>query len=147
MSNVIDTFRPALDPRVVLSTTRRRETAPPAGRRFGDALASASSTILGGVEAAAGFHPAGAALSAAVRGSAPGGPEAAATVGAPPGLPADGGSVTDEATAALRSSQMDARDLLLLQSEIGMQQQRFSTLSNVMKARHETAKAVIGNVR
>ena len=41
----------------------------------------------------------------------------------------------------------DALALLSLQRQIGLEQQRYSTLSNVMKARHDTAKQVAGNLR
>ena len=88
------------------------------------------------------FAPSHPAVSAAVRGSA-GAIEAASRVGESP----DGALGSTDPSTMLQSSQDSAMELLALQSEIGMEQQRFTTLSNVMKARHETAKAVIGNVR
>jgi len=142
MSSVIDTHRPFLPAEVHVSATSRRETPAPAGRRFGDALAATSGALLGGIEAVAGFSPAHPAVSAAVRGSA-GAVEAAARVGATP----EGALGSTDPSDMIQSSQDSAMELLALQSEIGMEQQRFTTLSNVMKARHETAKAVIGNVR
>jgi hypothetical protein len=36
---------------------------------------------------------------------------------------------------------------LEIQEEMSRENRRFSALSNVMKARHETAKSAIGNIR
>ena len=41
----------------------------------------------------------------------------------------------------------DPGELLRMQREMNQEQQRYSALSNVLKARHETAKQVINNVR
>jgi len=47
----------------------------------------------------------------------------------------------------LSSGANETLELLALQREIGLEQQRYSALSNVLKARHETARSVIQNVR
>jgi len=36
---------------------------------------------------------------------------------------------------------------LALQEEVQQENRRFTTISNVLKAKHETAKAAIGNIR
>ena len=50
-------------------------------------------------------------------------------------------------TRATDRAASDALDLLALQQRIGDEQRRYTTLSNVMKARHETQKNVLGNLR
>jgi hypothetical protein len=69
--------------------------------------------------------------------------------------PAEGGSVAsgavsveaDAASAGVDLGGSDAMELIALQQEIQEENRRYSTLSNVMKARHETAKNAIGNIR
>jgi hypothetical protein len=48
---------------------------------------------------------------------------------------------------AMRTQADDNMRFLQLQAQIQAENQRFTTLSNVMKARHETAKTAIGNIR
>ncbi len=48
---------------------------------------------------------------------------------------------------AMLGGEDDTLALLSLQRQIGLEQQRYATLSNVMKARHDTAKQVAGNLR
>ena len=48
---------------------------------------------------------------------------------------------------ALSQSQDQTMELIELQQQISMEQRQFSTISNVLKARHDTAKSVINNVR
>jgi hypothetical protein len=47
----------------------------------------------------------------------------------------------------LSRSALQQMELLALQQRMQDENQRFSTLSNVLKAEHETAKTAIGNIR
>ena len=128
-------------PRITVETTRTRATAPPAGERFRDALGETASAVLSGVEHAAGLVPGGGALAAAIRSgqTATGGSDAA-TTGTSAGASSEPGALLDQ-----QANQ--AMELLEMQQQISMEQRQFQTVSNVMKARHDTAKAVIQNVR
>jgi hypothetical protein len=63
-----------------------------------------------------------------------------------PAAPAEDGALD-----AVRRLQRESRDynleLLALQEDVQRENRQFSTLSNVLKARHETARAAIGNLR
>jgi hypothetical protein len=115
-----------------------RVTAAPPDRQFRAALADGATVLLGGVEAAARSLPGGQIVAAAISGGArvSGG---GATTG--------GVSIQSDAAAGLDLGGNDAMELIALQQEIQEENRRYSTLSNVMKARHETAKNAIGNIR
>jgi hypothetical protein len=49
--------------------------------------------------------------------------------------------------AMQRESQAFNLQLLALQQEVQDENRRFSTLTNVLRAKHDTAKAAVGNVR
>jgi hypothetical protein len=49
--------------------------------------------------------------------------------------------------AMQRESQVFNMQLLALQDQVQQDSQRFSTLSNVMRAKHDTAKAAVSNIR
>jgi hypothetical protein len=49
--------------------------------------------------------------------------------------------------AMQRESQAFNMQLLGLQEQVQQDSQRFSTLSNVMRAKHDTAKAAVSNIR
>lgn len=111
--------------------TRPRQTELPASRRFASELKSAavqgagSLLRVGGAMMGAAL-PAGDSLAAAVPGAKPGSLAEQAT----------GGSMMDQ-----------SMELLSLQQQIQMENQRYTLLSNVLKARHETNKNAIGNLR
>jgi len=144
MSNVKIT---AHDPATFVVTAARTRTAErtPTGPSFGSVLATGGNVILRGVEGAAGIVG-GPLVSGAVRGARTylesSGAEGAATAG---------GSAEDSTFAELRSLQEQAQafnlQYLALQTEIQDENRRFTTLSNVVKAQHDTAKAVLQNVR
>jgi hypothetical protein len=151
---------------VIVDATRPRQTESPA-TPFRDLLAGSLSVLMGG--AAVATHVMGAPrLAAAISGaesrattaivSAPGGaagaPAAAASqasVGPGAALAAagTGSDATDLATmqAMQRESQAFNMQLLALQDQVQQDSQRFSTLSNVMRAKHDTAKAAVSNIR
>ncbi len=122
------------------TTTAARATPPSGGQRFRAALASTADTVLGSVESMTSFLPGARTVATAVRAgvSSP-----SPAVGAATG----GGGSPGAAGTALETQADQAMGLLQLQQQIGLEQQRFQTISNVLKARHDTAKSVIGNVR
>ncbi len=118
-----------------------RATPEPAERAFREALRGGAGVLLEGVERAAGALPGGAVLSAAtsaLTGAGGGGGSAGGTLGG-----ASGGTMDD----ALTRSANQQMELLELQQRMQDENQRFTTLSNVLKAEHETAKTAIGNIR
>jgi Mrp family chromosome partitioning ATPase len=130
-----------------------RATDPTSGQQFRAALARTTASALAGVERMLPFVPGGVSTTAAVR--ATGSPGTGGSVGdvgaglaASPGSPGVGASPgTVSAAAALQDSGDQALELIALQQRIGLEQRQFTTISNVMKARHDTVKNLIGNVR
>jgi hypothetical protein len=120
---------------VRLDETLGRATPPPAERAFREALRDGAGALLAGVERAAGAVPGGSVVSAVTR-------EIAGAGGSGGGTGAAGG-VDD----VLSRSALQQMELLALQQRMQDENQRFSTLSNVLKAEHETAKTAIGNIR
>jgi len=102
----------------------------PAGSLGSRVAIAAGGGVLGGAT------PAGAA--------APGGSAASAAAALP-----TGGDGSDLATmqAMQRESQVFNMQLLELQEEVQQENRRFTTLSNVLRAKHDTAKAAVSNIR
>lgn len=118
-----------------------RATPEPAERAFREALRDGAGVLLDGVERAAGSLPGGAVVSAATSALTSAGGGGGGSLG---GLGSSGGSSMDD---ALSRSAMQQMELLELQQRMQDENQRFTTLSNVLKAEHETAKTAIGNIR
>jgi hypothetical protein len=110
--------------------------------RFEQALRGAAAGVAGGlaagIELAAPFVPAGTVVSAAVRSAA-----SAGAVGAAAGGEGD----LLAATRALQQQSQSA-NLEYLQLQEGMQRENreFTTLSNVMRVKHDSAKSAIQNI-
>jgi hypothetical protein len=49
--------------------------------------------------------------------------------------------------AMMQQSQLSNGQLLALQQQIQQESQQFTTVSNVMRAKHDTAKAAVSNIR
>ena len=126
--------------RTVPSTPR--PTPPSGGARFHEALAATSSTLVATVESVASLVPGARVVATAVRGAL-----SEASPSASVGLPRSDAQLPASSGGILATAADDAMGLLALQQQIGLEQQRFQTASNVLKARHDTAKAVISNVR
>lgn len=121
--------------------------------RFGTALRAAAGGLARGVaatvELAAPFVPGGTVLSGAIRSAARGTPLA-------PGALAGGSIAAAAATGegdvleATRALQQEAQtfNLQYLQLQEAMQREgrEFTALSNVMKVKHDSAKAAINNI-
>ena len=140
-----------------------RVTAPPA-RPFSAAMNAGASAILNGAEQAVTRLPGGPILAAALRApatgvgfsSAPGaggsgslapeGTAGTASAGPPGGVNganAEGGGIE----ATLNQSANQNLYFIEIQERISAENRNYSTISNVLKARHDTVKNAIGNIR
>jgi hypothetical protein len=142
---------------VSVDTTRSRQTTAPA-TPFKDVLAGSANALLTGAEVAGGAMG-GPVVAAAIRqarssvadatsGGGGGGGAAGSVSGADAvvGAGSPGGEM--EAMHAMnRESQQFNMQMLALQEEVQNENRRFTTLSNVVRARHDTAKAAVSNVR
>ena len=160
-------------PDVALVTTAPRVTpTPPRAARFGEVL---SRTVVRSAEAAMRVLPGSPMMAVAVRGAtgaggaiglptaplgaAPEGPlaggaRAAGAIG--PGLGTSGAGAVAAAAlpgegASVESSLRESQDMnlyfLQVQESVNAQNRSFTTLSNVLKAQHDTVKTAIGNIR
>ena len=136
----IRSTEPARPVDVHVESTRTRVTPQPAASRFRDVIDGGASGLLSGVESASAMVPGGSVVSAAVRGARTGAAGEAAE--GPGGGPGAGGLENLQQTMM-----MDNMEYLRIQQQMQAENRRFSTLSNVMKARHETAKNSINNIR
>jgi len=136
----------ALPDPITQDVTSPRQTAADGGERFRAALRVGARSLVAGAASAAAGVPGAPLLSAAVRGPAastsqfgtPESPGAVETVGTEP---------ASDVSTILERSQAFNMYYLQLQEQMSTENRRFSALSNVMKARHETSKTAIGNIR
>ena len=147
---------------LLVAPTTERKAEP---GRFGEALRSAASAAASGVATsvalAAPFVPGGPVLAGAVRAAAApalasaarsaaagttGGTATAGTTGTT-GAAGDAGGDVLEATRTLQQ-QAQTFNLQYLQLQEAMQREsrEFTSLTNVMKVKHDSAKAVINNI-
>ncbi|HVV15827.1 MAG TPA: hypothetical protein VHH90_01385 [Polyangia bacterium] len=129
----VSTGQPA-DSQLQVAATRARQTERPP-KPFHDVLASGVSLLLSGAEVAT-HVVAGPVMAAAVHDARVG---AAGALG-PSGNPGDVQSL-------LNDGQASNLQLLALQQQIQNDSQQFSTVSNVMRAKYDTAKAAVSNIR
>jgi hypothetical protein len=146
------------DARLEIDATRARQTERPAAP-FRSVLAGGVSLLMTGAEVAthvvagpvlaAAVHDARVGASSAIAGgampAAPGGPGSsrAALVGAA----ATGNPEMANMEAVMQQGQASNLQLLALQQQVQQENQRFTTVSNVMRAKHDTAKAAVSNIR
>jgi hypothetical protein len=155
----------------VVSTDSALRVTPPSGVPFKEMVSRGASAILRGAEAAVTSLPGAPIVAAAVR---PGGAMAPAAVGARPaggaagfaapgvgapasvtasgpaeGPAANGGPAAEGASveSALAQSQEFNLYYLQLQEQLAAENRAYSAMSNVLKARHDTVKNAIGNIR
>jgi len=140
-------------PDVALAPTSPRVTpTPPRAARFGEVL---SNTVVRSAESAMRLLPGSPVMAVAVRGAtmnvplAANGPEGPTTAAAAStGLP---GATLTQGPASMEASLQQSQEMnlyyLKVQEEVNAQNRSFTTLSNVMKAEHETVKTAIGNIR
>jgi len=138
--------------------TTPRTTEAPAADRFREALGRSAGQLVAGVEQVASFVPGGPVVTAAIRGAAGGAGGVGSSSQGLSASPETSGGVTSggatsgtgpegSAAGSLADQSNQAMQLLELQHALAMEQQRVQTISNVMKARHDSNKAVIGNLR
>ena len=136
MSNAVvpvSTGQP-VDSQLQVAATRARQTERPP-KPFHDVLAGGVSLLLSGAEVAT-HVVAGPMMAAAVHD---------ARVGAAGALGSSGNSA--DVQSLVNDGQASNLQLLTLQQQIQNDSQQFSTLSNVMRARFDTAKAAVSNIR
>ncbi len=145
---------------VTIEKTASRQTPEPHAGAFAEVLKQGAMALLGAAGSVASALPGGGIVSAAVRSGAataataqqadlpPAGedPRAPAPSSAP-ALAPSGRSDLDEMWALQEAGVRSNLEVLQIQERIGRENRVFSTLSNVMKARHETARNAIGNIR
>lgn len=115
---------------ITVRPTQGRVSPKPAIRTFRTSLESSASSLVYAVDSTSPMIPGGGIVAAAVNG-------AQSVVGG------GGGSVTDIQEALTQ----DNMELLKVQQRMHAEDRKYSTLSNVIKARHETAKNSISNIR
>ena len=152
--------RTQANPELTVDTAVERKTMkPPAGPSFGQLMGTAADVALSGVEIGA-TVVGGPLVGAAVRGVRTG---VAAGVPAGPlsgagGAPSSTGEIAAQSGSQEQSTMNEVRDMqeqsqsfnlqfLALQEEVQQENRKFTTISNVLKAKHETAKGAIGNIR
>jgi hypothetical protein len=138
---------------IVVAATTERKTVP---GRFEAALEGATqalaSGVAGAVELAAPAVPFGNLLAGAVRASAVsgvgGGRLALAGLGTSSGTGSAGsqGDLLEATRAMQREAQAMNLQYLQLQERMQQESREFTTLSNVMRVKHDTARAAIGNI-
>lgn len=133
---------------VSTSQTAARVTDPPA-RPFKQVMNASARAVLGGAETALRSLPGGPVLSAAVR---PGGSTAVGAGGVRPEgstgtAAAEGGAGQPGVEDVLAHNADMNMYYLQLQEQISAESRAYSTMSNVLKARHDTVKNAIGNIR
>jgi hypothetical protein len=153
-------------PDVALANTSPRVTpTPPRASRFGEVLAN---TAVRSAESAMRALPGSPMMAIAIRGatastmSSPQGPGAslAGAMGPAPSLagPATAGAtapgignVPNGGTGGIEASLQQSQDLnlyyLQMQEAVSQQNREFTAISNVLKAKHDTVKTAIGNIR
>jgi len=137
---------------VIVAPTADRKTAPSS---FGATLRAAAAGAVEGLSAAAGLlaplAPAGMVLAGAVRGVAQA--AAGASRGTLPSAPSapPAGTGSGDAFEAARLLQQEGQSFNLryleLQERLQRETREFTALSNVMKVRHDAARAAIQNVQ
>jgi hypothetical protein len=135
----------------IIAPRRPRQTAR--DNTFRRVLAGGTQVLLSGAQIATGLvglPTLSAAISRARLGSAVSGPAkgSAGAAGAAGAGAAGDAQSPDQLMKQLQDQRMqDELKLLALQSNIQQQNRQVSLVSNVMKARHDTAKAAISNIR
>jgi len=145
------------DSRLEIDASRARQTERPAAPfrsvlAGGVALlmtgAEVATHVVGGPVLAAAVHDARVGVGSAIAGTAaPAGPAALGTTPAAIAAAAAGNPAMASMEAVMQQGQASNLQLLALQQQVQQENQRFTTVSNVMRAKHDTAKAAVSNIR
>lgn len=146
-------------PSVTVSPTAHRVTPQP-GTPFKSMLNASASAVLNGADSAVRRLPGGEVLAAAVRPGMSAGAPFAATSGVPSGTATGISTSPTDPTGAspgtganggiedvLAKQSQDTMYYLNLQVQIQDENRFYTTMSNTMKARHDTVKNSISNLR
>lgn len=140
-------IRPGVIPQpITQDVTSPRQTQDRA-ERFRAALEAGAESLVSGAASAAAGVPGAPLLSAAIRGSSAGAGAPGTEAPEGPAAPAAGGEAGGDMASVIKQSQDFNLYYLQIQESMSQENRRFSALSNVMKARHETSKTAIGNIR
>jgi hypothetical protein len=142
------------DSRLEIDGSRARQTERPAAP-FRSVLAGGVSLLITGAEVAthvvagpvlaAAVHDARVGAAGAITGAAGAGPIGGTAPAATGG--AAGNTEMTNVESLMQQGQMSNLQLLALQQQIQQENQRLTTVSNVMRAKHDTAKAAVSNIR
>lgn len=139
-----------IDPQqsVSIRPPSERQTPLPASRRFREALDEGAQRIVANAASLTGVSPLSQSTTATrvAPGRAALSQDGGSGSGLPDLAPEVGGSSSSTGSSTTGVPD-DTMELLEMQRRIGAEQVHFSTLSNVLKARHDTAKSVVGNIR
>ena len=139
-TTVRSSFRP--------TPTAPRATPPTGGQQFRSAMAAAAGSAMSMLDGTRGFVPgAGMIGNLATRVSGATSGTVGSSLGAATGTLGGTTGVTATGSSMVDNTANQALELLQIQQQIGDEQRRFTTFSNVMKARHDTAKNLLGNIR
>jgi len=166
MEAKVSPFRPD----IVAVTSAPRPTPTPVRVNFADVMARGAKGLVAGAEAALNVLPGGPLVAVALRGATggvgatrplsagvggglgggvgtarPEGP--GATSGGTPGAAGTTGAADGGVESSLQQAQEMNMYYLQIQEQVNAQNRTFSTLSNVLKAEHDTVKTAIGNIR
>lgn len=134
------------NPNVAVTLSATRVTPEPA-RPFKSVLQTGASAVIQGAEVAAQRLPGGQFLAAAVRSE----PSVGGTVGgmsaSRPEMDAGGSADLGSMSSVMQQQADNSLYYLELQQKIQDETRAFTTVSNVLKARHDTVKNAINNVR
>lgn len=141
----------------VVATVTAPRVTPPVGRPFGQVIKAGADAVVNGAESAIRRLPGGPILAAALRQPVQAGASGTAVPSAegPTGT-AGGGAAAASLSPGAEAPSMDAllahnadQNLLYLelQERISAESRSYTALSNVLKARHDTVKNAIGNIR
>ena len=146
------------DSRLEIDATRARQTERPP-TPFRSVLAGGVSLLMTGAEVAthvvggpvlaAAVHDARIGAAGAIAGSGGAGPGALAppAAGSAAAAAAAGNPGVASMETLMQQGQASNLQLLALQQQVQQENQQFSTVSNVMRAKHDTAKAAVSNIR
>jgi len=138
-----------IDPQqsVSIRPPSERQTPLPASRRFREALDEGAQRIVANAASLTGVAPLAQSTTATRVGSGRAALGQESGSGLPDLAPEVGGGSGSSAASGATGVPDNTMELLEMQRRIGAEQVHFSTLSNVLKARHDTAKSVVGNIR
>ncbi len=148
----------------VVATNTAPRVTPPDGPTFGEVMEGSAQQLLRGATAAVRVLPSGPLVAASVRPGAPsvtpsvtvggsagsgvGMQVAGSAEGPGGGHPGSSGTVGNPAVeGALERSQEMNMYMIELQERVSAQNRAFTTYSNVLKAKHDTVKNAINNIR